>query len=390
MYEITDIDSFLSDRLTNAKPIQYSRTARRAVMRCYGVGDDPLEPIIRCSEGSESFIEKYSDVAKIDSAEVIEIRDLIFLEERIKEFPEKVRMQRQQFFNCNNLTPSVSIAMSITANSSNAVSLSKSVSRGRSIGLSLSYSGIFGSASTNISFSKTVSIGEASSWSESESVSRSVSVNIPIPSNTAGIATLLVYETTVEIPFEASVVVDGSLIPNESGYSKASEILPEEERITKIEGTLRIQGVSDSVFTTKTLPGKCTDDANTELPTKVTETFEFLEMASTEKMKDTKTFLKDALSQDKYFDQEVELFRATSNIEEKAATIGPIPDGVHYTILYVREVMKMDPICGFNDVGFPNNATFRVEGRQYMHYLNGNIISQWFEEKEMHIGCVQV
>lgn len=386
MTEFADTIGFINDQLLQKPHLEYSRRSKRTVRRLEFYGD-PREPRDRWVTTEEYYTEKFSNYAKVDATEIVEVKDLVFREERIKQFPERIRMQRQQFFNCDNLSPSISISMSVSASSSHSITFTKTVATSKSIGLNLSFSGMFGSASTNISFSKQVSIGSGNSASETETVTRTISANIPIPPNTVGIATLMVYETEIEVPFEASVVLEGNLAKNESGFDKASELLTEEERTIKIEGILRVQGVSDGVFRTQKLPGSCSNENVMDLRTPSSETYEFFDDGSQEKLKPFEGGLRRSLERDSFFDMDVELFRDGLSLTERTAIIGNIPDGVSYSVVYSRNIMKPDVRCGFNDIGVPNGATFSVEGRQYVRYIGGKPVDSWFEEHETYMGC---
>jgi hypothetical protein len=245
----------------------------------------------------------------------------------------------------------------------------------------------FGSLGTSLSVSRSVSTSTSTTESLSETVTRNHSATVSVGPRKWGKIDLLAYETTIEIPFSATIVIDGSLVPNRAGLTGASQLLSVRERTLPFRGTLRITNVSNGVTRTTDIPGKPNCEAASA--------------DSLEKTSKSTTFPADSLS-----GQELTTFTRPSTqpplsltlkaigADAKVVTplaadgpeIGPA-DGIVYQILYTTETVKPTPLCGYNDIGFPNNARYSVEAREYTMYSKGLIISRWQESVEVFKSC---
>ena len=68
----------------------------------------------------------------------------------------------------------------------------------------------------------------------------------------------------------------------------------------------------------------------------------------------------------------------------KAQTIGPA-SGTTYEITSISyEWRACGSCCGFNDLGVPNQAKYKIENRKYHKYdSNGKEIDSWYESVEI-------
>jgi hypothetical protein len=66
--------------------------------------------------------------------------------------------------------------------------------------------------------------------------------------------------------------------------------------------------------------------------------------------------------------------------------IGPA-DGISYTITGSREERRMNPVCGYNDLGFPHPGVYLIETRQYFEHSNGTLIRTWRDDVETFLRC---
>ena len=116
-------------------------------------------------------------------------------------------------------------------------------------------SAVVGSLSTSFNMSRTVSLSTTVTETDSQTVTRSLNSSMIVGPKKHGRIELLAFETTVEIPFKANVVIDGNVDANKSGISKASQLLSVSERTVPFSGVLRITNVSAGQTNTFDLAG---------------------------------------------------------------------------------------------------------------------------------------
>jgi len=102
--------------------------------------------------------------------------------------------------------------------------------------------------STSFGVSETISLSSATAATESSSQTdqRNFTVSVSISPKHAGFSRILAYQAEIEVPFSAVVVVDGDLESNNSGYTKASQLLNPSERTLPFSGVVRAQGLSSA------------------------------------------------------------------------------------------------------------------------------------------------
>lgn len=89
--------------------------------------------------------------------------------------------------------------------------------------------------------------------------------DISIPPSSAVLYNYLVYQVTGTLPFTADVVVDGDIVPNASGVSLASQLLPDEQtRTMTFAGNLVLQTMSTGEVHTKDTNG-CAGNAHIDM-----------------------------------------------------------------------------------------------------------------------------
>jgi len=65
------------------------------------------------------------------------------------------------------------------------------------------------------------------------------------------------------------------------------------------------------------------------------------------------------------------------------------PDGVHYTVVSTKTVIKpAQAFCGtYGESPAPVPGEFKVETRQYSEYRGGSLVRSWTEESESFVQC---
>lgn len=381
-----DAKEYLDRLLAKAPSVEYKRTvqSRREVCRYEpSDADSPGKHLRRvCELQTFDTIQRYSDQPRVKSTEVVEVMDLEFLKEKVVLLPERALLARQRFENCANVQSSTTLSLSISGTRGFSITKSSTVATTSGGSVTLAYVGAFGSLNTSFSFTRSVTLGKSTTENYSESVGRSLATTISIPPLTSGIASLLAYETTVEIPFQAKVVIDAELVHNESGVTRASTFLDRNARTVPFSGAIILRNVSESLFRTEALPGPVCDVGNKQ-GTVQSEITEFILPASSITEEQLKGFcsFSDALGG---LESNLALVYSDS---ATGPVIGPIPDGIHYTIIYTRPFSRPHIGCGFSDLGQPNLGLFLAEGREYVEYRNNQEVRRWFEENEVFTGC---
>jgi len=71
-----------------------------------------------------------------------------------------------------------------------------------------------------------------------------------------------------------------------------------------------------------------------------------------------------------------------------AQVIGPVQDGVYYTVLYTTTIYKPDCAhCGYNQLSIPRQAEYRRETRQYTQYRAGKVVRVWAQDVDIFVRC---
>jgi len=249
---------------------------------------------------------------------------------------------------------------------------------------SVNYAGNGGSIT--FTWNQTISASETVQESKSDTVTRTVNDTLVIPPKTALDAELFAYQAAAGLPFSAQVVIDGDLVANQSGVTKASQLLTVAERTLPFEGVLTLNEVSNSVFRTIPLIG-----ADACVPAPAAETFTKFKISPQQLVKMNAQF--DAAAVEKYstlLSPEMKKQLAATVMSDDGPSIGPA-DGTSYSILYSLEVLKPDAgNCGFNDLSVPNGGIYKRETRQYETYANGKLISREVKDVDTFLRCQSI
>jgi hypothetical protein len=154
-----------------------------------------------------------------------------------------------------------------------------------------------------------------------------------------GVIELLAYQTTVDIPFSTTAIVDGTLESNNSGVSSAMDLLTEPERTMVLRGVLRISDVSNGNYSTSSIPGAPQCDGN-----KIGNLV----------LQKSPVIIPPGITLDphKFLNAKAFTEKSTKMRTMGVPTIGPA-DGTSYEVLYTTEIFQPATECGFNDVGSP-------------------------------------
>lgn len=210
-------------------------------------------------------------------------------------------------------------------------------------------------------------------------------------------------EATIEVPFRATLVVDGDLHQNLNGYSRASDLLTEKERTLPFSGVLRLTNVSRGEVRTIPLPGQSqcgegvgfiSEHSSMDIPITATDVFgtgkplSDLRLPSAKKIFEWIPAIKrtgtNKASADKTLPQ------SSVKLMSASGALGPVitnPDGVLWHPLYTTQEVRPFVGCGFNDLSIPINGVFNVQVRQYYEYQRGTLIRQWQDKRETFSHC---
>lgn len=305
----------------------------------------------------------------VENAEIIEVKNFKFLEEKIQSLPEKVRYERQVISNRTNATYSRNIVLTRTITKGHSISKTKLVSsqNSKSINTSITIPKV-GTLGGSMSWSGTISLTDMQAENHSETITRTTTDNIQVPSNTSIAVETLVYENTIEIPFEAEITINGQIQKNISNINYASDILSLEDRTITVSGSLTITDASEINVKITPLGENLSINEGFFI---ISDIYSYEYNVNDFIMNSNFQSLKDFLQSEK--------ISISSSIEN--------PDGISYRIIGTQQIYKPSLQCGFNDLGAINIGVFEVENRIYYHYVEGKLLSQWTEDSEKFISC---
>lgn len=347
-----------------------------------GCADNTYE-VTACKDSVTTSTQQYEDNASVKTTQIIAVKNLAFDKSQLVTLPERGLFSSTDYQNCDDVSLSQTVSLSVSGNKGFSVSKGESLTTSKSGEITLSGSFMGGSASTRLSISESVNLSSSTNESSSTSVTRTSSTTVSIPAKRSGRLELLAYETTIEIPFSATVVVDGELAPNESGVTAASQLLNESERTLPFNGVLRITDVSSANIRTipAAKPDQCKDSEKALTLVNrpfVTIPSSFIQQEAKKEFLNSKNLLSKLKSTTMHI-YPVESLAG-------APQIGP-EDGIKYEIISVTEVANATPACGFNELGFMNLGRFSVETRRYAQYSNGTLVSSWVDKVETFKSC---
>lgn len=330
----------------------------------------------------------YEGSAKVINSRIVKVTDLVFDKAQITTLPQTGILTRKNIINCADASVTSSVGLSVTGTKSWSVTKTDSVSTtvGASVSGSVGIPGVAG-GSASLSFSQQISTSNAVTDGGSDQVTRSSNENISVGPKRAISIELFAYQSGAEIPYSATVVIDGDLQENGSGLTVASSLLSEAERTLPISGVLRLSNVSEANLRTRDLGGA----EGCETPMGMTITEERFSSFPTDKL--GSYFAEEFVDSSSAIRQNGQLFSHIGKFGECSWTstdgepqIGP-PDGTHYEILYTTQITEPTPGCGFNDLGLMNLGLFNVEVRQYRTYVGGKLVSEWQDSTKTFVMC---
>lgn len=304
--------------------------------------------------------------AKASSSNIQRVDNLKFDTEHVTSLPSEPILYRQTYRNCGEgTTLNNSITLSIQGVEGYSVQKTHGVSTtvGGSVSMTASYmpGGIGGSGTVSFNMSTTVSASTAITESSSKTTTRSQTWTVSIPPQTMGFVEMLAYQETVDIPFNATIVVDGDLQTNDSGLTKASALLTEAERTLPFDGAVRITNASNGEFRTQQLPGKptCTGDdkdlvilsgQSVSIPAGTRPSGDY------SSAKDFAAILRKPID---------------GNSSSSATFVQGLPPDLNEQVVYRKDVIRAAPECGFSSDGSTKTGVFAAEGRSFFQSLGG-------------------
>jgi hypothetical protein len=326
--------------------------------------------------------------AKVTNSFVSQVNTLKFDNAKLASLPELSLFTQKRLLNCADASISSSVSLALTGTRSWSVSKTDGVSTTTSASAtgSLSVDKV-GSAGLSISWSQAISTSTTKQESVQEAVTRTMGDVVSVGPKKAVNVSFVAYQVTIEIPFSATVEVDGDLATNEGGLLKASALLSKQERTIPLNGSLRVVDVSNATVRTDDLAGQAGCDG------KDGKYFEeggqqaiFKSAALGDQLKAGFAALNKASHNASASEAQAQASALMAAPVAEIPEIGP-PDGTSYQILYTTETAKPTPACGFNDLGLMNTGIFTVEARQYRTYAKGILTEQHEESFEVFKSC---
>lgn len=376
----TSAEIFLNDALTKKPMIRRILRERKKYNDCKLVhkGGDWFEECFERERIDERTIVEH---ARVTSTEVVEVKNLLFDKTKITSLPTNARVAIREFKNCSegiDLTQNITLSVSATR----GWSVTKTNSISTTIGASVTLSGEFEffKGSGTVNFSQTVSLSSQTTETFSTTETRSISDTIIVHPKKAGIYRLIAYEQTLEIPFSGIAVVDGQLVSNESGVSKASDVLSVNERTMPLSGSLRITDVSKAETRIDEFPYRPACEDKSDIAYYSDREFTVPAQALTERFLSGFSLPSKARRNEKGWREPAPMPKDE---------IGP-PDGRHFDVDYETEEMRSDPgQCGFNDIGAPNFGVYKVLHGTWREYANGQIVASYPGTQETFLRCYE-
>lgn len=379
------LEAHLNMLLSQKPQVSYDKEVMEWTQVCHyrPTGMDGGEEI--CRQTQVRKLIQVSGFAQVATTEVVEVEDLVIHEDQLVSLPETALISRMEYQNCGpGASISRTIAMSVQGTKGYSITKTEGVttSTARTVGVNIATSA--GSLNTSLALNTQISTSLSQNESESQAVIRSSTDTISIQPMSMGFYELVAYQTTVDMPFSAVVVVDANLVPNRSGMTKASQLLTREERTFPFKGSIRITGVSDIRVITWPLPGQpvC---AGEEPDLTLTTNIEKVPAQNlTGTWKDSAQLLSDLYTTNPKMVGTGHEWSVALN--DPPDVMGPA-DGITYYVQAVTEEVRPYVGCGFNDFGSPNAGIFSVETRAYSDHSKGKLIRTWTERHETFVRC---
>lgn len=380
-----DATTFLNKALGTKPAVQKERTVtvRKTICRRYRIpsrgNGNTLE---HCEPKDVQEVQVFADAAKVTSSEVTLVRDLVFDEGRMVQLPHHPLLYRMTYKNCaDGVKLSSTLDLTVAGTKTLTVTKTKTVTTTR--GVTTAFKGSFVVKAVNFEntttfkFERAVALTNTVTETDTQTETRSQSWKIDVEPKQMGQMELLAFQTSIEIPFKATIIVDGPLDGNKSGMSKASDLLNEAERTMPFEGILALSDVSDSTFRTDNLPGNanCSDDERGRF---ISEGKQIqLPQGNAPDQAHGRSF-----STAIHFSEALKSAPNTivNFVSDAAGTIVPADrepvknlERISTDVIYSQKLLVPDPRCGFDPMGKAKAARYRFEMLRYLR-LDGQTI----------------
>jgi hypothetical protein len=273
--QVVDTTAALNQLLRTKPQLSFTRIIQQQQHGCSShtlhVGSPPVQI---CSTWTEPVSQQYVDFAQVTSTKVIGVENVQLETSRIVTLPEDAKVQMYDYANCASGTLGAQVSLAISGTESTSVTGTQAVSTTEGASFSLTAKLTAGTLGTTFSVNQTVSTSASQTNSQSTTVPRTFTGTETAAPGDSGEIELLAYQTTVQIPYTATVVVDGPLEPNNSGKAMASSLLSAQERTFQLSGVLTATNVSDASVRANPLPGptECTGSNVGQLVTQTRNT----------------------------------------------------------------------------------------------------------------------
>lgn len=241
---LEDVVSTLNDRLagkeqTSRERIVSVREEKCRMMGCAGKAKEgPCEPV--CEMRTVKRPQVYSDQQRVENGFIVAYSELQLDESKAKDLPTETHEKSVIMENCTSLNQSSSQTLTLSVDRTDTVTVARGVATTVKADVGVNV----GIAKVGVSVSRTVSLNTTKQQAERKAETHAYTFPIQIAPGTAVDARIWVNVVKVEVPFSGHVVVDGALLANAAGRSKASELLLEEERIIPVAGTISATSAS--------------------------------------------------------------------------------------------------------------------------------------------------
>jgi hypothetical protein len=215
------------------------------------------------------------------SYDIVKVTDMVVRGADVVQFPVKTFVKQVEKVNCSSVAESgIDESFSYTSQSTVSTSISRGVQSSVSINVSVSYKlpAGFGS-SLGGSVSQTTSLNRSEAQSSTQTINQSVHVSEKIPRRTRTRIDMIFFETSLEVPFEGAIIVDGAVDPNLDDVKKISQVLSLDERTLPVSGALAVTASTKSTskrFDSPVSEQECQDIINGDSPAYKVQSFEYM------------------------------------------------------------------------------------------------------------------
>lgn len=207
-----------------------------------------------CRNEQRSRDERYSEPLKVVFVEPVFVSDLAYQDAEVRSLPSVPRFTGFDARNCSSSPQTTSTNLAVTVNVSSGISITNGITTSVAVSKPVNFSVPLGGTKSGVNLrfgrsatsTRAVSFSETKSSTVSDSIAYSERVSRTIPARTRLWGQFLVTESTIRVPFTATVIVDGQVDENLAGYKNISDLLPEEDRTFKITGFVEATGASES------------------------------------------------------------------------------------------------------------------------------------------------